>query len=418
LNIGGKHVTPRSKWGWVLAAGLAVVVVAGDCGVAARPGPAPIRIGAIVSISGIGLGSTVPAYRAAERSINAHGGIRGRPVRVEVCDDRYDPNLAQACARQLISDGVIATAGDISGLSMVEDPILDEAGVPEVMNEAVNEEDFTLPSVFLLDGGIFVTIAGELVGMKRRGLRSLFAITGDVQTGQTIIQMTAQLSRAAGVNLAGNALVPLAATDLTSYVHTAMQSKADLVFPVLPPPLVIRFMQDSRRAGARYLVMVPSNEFTPRNIGEIGGREAITENDVEFGTLPPLSATDRFPALKSFQADMDAQLATGDRSAARDRRTGSSLSAWLAVRVIARETAALEVMDRGHLMKSMRTKPVIGTLGLTPPWSPGRTGLPNFPRVTNPYGYEGSQRNGVEVLVDPTPFNPMQVLGLTRDRVR
>jgi hypothetical protein len=49
---------------------------------------------------------------------------------------------------------------------------------------------------------------------------------------------------------------------------------------------------------------------------------------------------------------------------------------------------------------------------MTPPWAPGRTGLPIAPRATNLSGYLISQRNGVEVLVDPTPFDPFQALGL------
>ena len=69
-------------------------------------------------------------------------------------------------------------------------------------------------------------------------------------------------------------------------------------------------------------------------------------------------------------------------------------------------------MDAAHLLESLRTKPVIDTLGLTPPWSPGQTGLPNLPRVTNLYGYLSTQRNGVEVLADPTPINPFLLLRL------
>src|SRR6266545_7286628 len=172
---GGERVASPSRCGELLAAMLVVtmlVVVA--CGSAGPVGPKPIRIGALVPVTGLGLSYYASAFRAAERSINARGGVRGRPIQIEICDDRSDPNLAQFCARRLVRDGVIATAASISEFSMVETPILDAAGIPQVMNEALNPKDFTLPSVFLLDGGIFVQMAGGLVGMKRRGLRSLF----------------------------------------------------------------------------------------------------------------------------------------------------------------------------------------------------------------------------------------------------
>lgn len=372
----------------------------------------PITIGAIVPVSALALNYYVSAYRAAVRSINAHGGIKGRQVRIDICDDRNDPNQAQACARRMVSQHVIASAASISGLSMVEGPILDEAGIPQVMGEALNPEDFTLPTAFPLDGGIFVQFAGGLVGMKRRNLHSLHIVTADSPSGRTLVQLAGGLMKAADINLSGASYIPMAATDFTPYVQAAMQSKADVVFPGLAPAMTIPFMIASKRAGARYLIMVPYGEFTPQDIEHMGGRDAITENSIEFSATPPLSATDRFAALRQFSDDMDAQLAAGDPGAAPDRRTGGSLMAWLSVQVIAREAASLDTVDSAHLLEAFRTRPTIDTLGLTPPWSPGRPGLPTFPRVTNLYGYLSSQRNGVEVLVDPAPFNPLQSLRL------
>jgi len=59
--------------------------------------------------------------------------------------------------------------------------------------------------------------------------------------------------------------------------------------------MTIQFAIASRRAGAKYQIAVPYGEFRPRDISLMGGRDAITENDIEFSTLPPLSAADRFP---------------------------------------------------------------------------------------------------------------------------
>jgi ABC-type branched-subunit amino acid transport system substrate-binding protein len=375
-------------------------------------GPAPVRIGALVPLSGYGLGYYAAAFSAAVRSINAHGGVKGRPVQMDVCDDHSDPNQAQACARKLVSDGVIATAADVSELSMVEGPILDEAGIAQVGGEAVNPEDFTLPTAFPLDGGIFVQAAGGIIGARRRGLHSLFPVTIDTPAGRTLVGEVDQVAKAAGMDPAGAAYIPEAATDLLPYVQAAIQSKADVVFPGLPPSATIPFLVDSRLAGAHYLVMLPAGEFTPADIELMGGPQAVTENDILFAALPPISATDRFPALKTFTADMDAELAAGDRSAAPELRTGGSVASWLCVEIIARLAATLPVIDAAGILHALRTDPSVDTLGLTPPWSPGRSGPPTMPRVTNPFGYLSSQRNGVEVLTDPTPLNPLQFLRL------
>jgi ABC-type branched-subunit amino acid transport system substrate-binding protein len=397
---------------WLVTAALMAALLAACGGGSGPPRPEPIRIGALVPVSTLGVSYYVSAFRAAERDINAHGGIRGRPIAVEVCDDRSDPNEAQVCARRLVGHGVVATTANISEFSMVESPILDEAGIAQVGSEALNPEDFNLPTAFPLDGGIFVQLAGGVVGMQRRGLHSMFVVTLDTPPGRTLVQSTGLLARAGGIGLAGAAYIPAAASDLTSYVQAAIQSKAEVVVPGLPPLLTIPFLMASRRAGARFLIMVPAGELTPADIARMGGPASITENDVEFSALPPLSASDRFPALREFQADMDAQLAAGDRSAAPEHRNGGSVSAWLSIQIVARVAATLTTVDAASVLNALRTSPTIDTLGLTPPWSPGRTLMPNMPRITNLYGYLSTQRSGVLVLTDPAPFNPLLVLRL------
>ncbi len=394
----------------VLVTMIALAATACGGGSSAPSGPPPVIIGALVPVSGLGLTYYTAGYRAAQREINARGGVRGRPLQIEVCDDRNDPNQAQACARKLVSDGIIATAANISELSMVEAPILDEAGIPEIGSTALNPEDSTLPTEFPLDGGTFNLMAGGIVGIKRRGLRSMFVVTVDVPPGRLQVQLAGQLLKAAQLETAGAAYIPAAATDFAPYVQAAMASKADVVYPALPPSMTIPFMIASSRLGANYLIMIPYGELEPRDIALLGGPRAITENDIEFTALPPLTATDRFPALSAFAADMDAELRAGDTAAARDQRNGGTLSAWLAVQIIAREASVLPVADAPHLLQALRTQPTVDTLGLTPPWSPGRTGLPAFPRMTNLSGYLVSQRQGVEVLTDPTPFSPLQAL--------
>jgi ABC-type branched-subunit amino acid transport system substrate-binding protein len=404
----------RANGDSVLAAALTTICLfaAAACGGSGGSGPPPIRIGALVPLSTLGLAHYGAAFRASARDINAHGGIGGRRVVVEICDDRSDPNQAQTCARQLVSDGVIATAANVSEFSMVEGPILDEAGIPEVGSEALNPEDTNLPTAFPLDGGIFSQIAGGIVGLRRRGLHTLFPVTQDTPPGRILVQLAGQLAKAGDISVTGAAYIPPAASDLTTYVQAAIQSRADVVLPALPPTATIPFLIASRQMGARYAIMLPEGEFTAANIALMGGRDAILENDIEFGALPPLSETDRFAALRTFAADMDAEVAAGDRDAVASNRSGGSLAAWLSVQIIARVASTLGTVDAAHLQRALRTSPTVDTLGLTQPWSPGRTGLPAFPRVTNLAGYLSTERNGVEVLADPTPVNPFMFLRL------
>lgn len=375
-------------------------------------GPAPVRIGSLIPVTALHIPTWVASLKAAARDVNQHGGIQGRPVRIENCDDGQNPNGAQTCARKLVADHVIAVAGSLTALSMVETPILDEAGIPQVGNQALNPEDFTLPTAFPLDGGLYVDTAGELFGAKQRGLQSVFVVTYDNPTGKLFLGLVTQLCQAIGLNLVGQAFVPLAATNFSSYAAAAVQSHADLVFPQMPDPSLSGFLTASKQAGGRYALAMPYGEIPPNEMAELGGAQGPTENSVEFSGVPPVGALDVFPALRTYKADMDALLASGDEAAAVGGRTGGTLEGWLAVMVIAKLAKSLHTVSARSLLQALRTRPTVDTLGLTAPWRPGSNGPPSMPRITNGAGYFIAQKNGVDVLVDPKPFDVFKALGM------
>ncbi len=89
---------------------LTVLVLAASAG-SASAAPEPILIGAVLSISGPSAPLGVPqknSLELAEREINAHGGIAGRPVHFEVVDDEAKPDVAAQLAQQLIGKGAVA----------------------------------------------------------------------------------------------------------------------------------------------------------------------------------------------------------------------------------------------------------------------------------------------------------------------
>jgi ABC-type branched-subunit amino acid transport system substrate-binding protein len=397
---------------WLAAGAVTVGLVLTGCGSGPSSVPTPIRIGSLVPVTGLQLPNWEAALEASARDVNAHGGIRGRHVQIDNCDDQNDPNQAEFCARQLVTDGVIATAGNITGFSMVEAPILDEAGIPQVGGVALNQEDLTLPTAFPLDGGGVGQIAGSIFGAKRRGLHSFFLATYDTPPGRLEVQLARQIARTAGIDFVGEAYIPPQASDFTPYAQAAIQAHADVIWPGIAPFQTVQLLDTAHRIGAKYMVAFPHGQLEPKDLAALGGAKGITEGSIEFGAMPPVTATDQFPALKTFNADMDAELAAGNKAAASDQRTAGSVTAWLAVQVIAKLASTLPTIDAASVLHALRTSAFVETLGLTPPWTPGRTGPALFPRVTNPTGYFISQRNGVEVLAEPTLFNPFQAMGL------
>src|SRR4051812_10857911 len=71
---------------------------------------APLKIGIIAPSRSpaFNLPTSIAAAKAGVRALNARGGLHGHKIDLVYCNDKNDANQAQACARQLVGDKVIA----------------------------------------------------------------------------------------------------------------------------------------------------------------------------------------------------------------------------------------------------------------------------------------------------------------------
>jgi branched-chain amino acid transport system substrate-binding protein len=103
----------RTGWALLVIAGV-VVTVAGPM-THGQQGQEPIKIGAVLSVTGPAAGLGVPERNGAivaEKAINAQGGIKGRPIKLIVEDDTTNPDTAVTKANDLIfNQKVVALLG-------------------------------------------------------------------------------------------------------------------------------------------------------------------------------------------------------------------------------------------------------------------------------------------------------------------
>lgn len=137
--------------------GIAVVAVmtATMCGnvLAGEANGEPIRIGVSTPITGNfaenGEGTRVAVEMAVEE-INAAGGVKGRPIEVEVQDSKSDPTQAAQIATMFTEDEtILAEIGDFaSGACIAAAPIYEEAGMVQLSPTASNP-DYTLQGDYM-----------------------------------------------------------------------------------------------------------------------------------------------------------------------------------------------------------------------------------------------------------------------------
>ncbi|HEX3549576.1 MAG TPA: ABC transporter substrate-binding protein [Candidatus Elarobacter sp.] len=108
-------MTPaRTRLLRLLAAVAAVVALAAPRGTPARAAGEPYEINAVLSLTGSAafLGQEEKqALEAVEKVTNAHGGIRGRPVRFTVQDDQSNPQIAVQLTRGVMDKHVPVILG-------------------------------------------------------------------------------------------------------------------------------------------------------------------------------------------------------------------------------------------------------------------------------------------------------------------
>lgn len=93
----------------------ALLMAGAHAGWAQAPQGEPIKIGAVISLTGPGAGLGQPERNGillAEKAINARGGVKGRPIKIIIEDDGSKPDNAKSKAEQLIfQEKVVAMIG-------------------------------------------------------------------------------------------------------------------------------------------------------------------------------------------------------------------------------------------------------------------------------------------------------------------
>ena len=157
---------PKSRALWIVVAVLVVVIVVllaaalgGLFTPSSKPGPAVLRIGTLLSLTGFlslyGPGDTAGAFLAVHQ-INAAGGVLGQPIQLFPEDDQTDATAAAAATTKLITQNHVSAivGAQFSGGTIASIGIAKASGVPMVSPSATSP---ALSNLTLTGGYFFRT---------------------------------------------------------------------------------------------------------------------------------------------------------------------------------------------------------------------------------------------------------------------
>lgn len=371
-----------------------------------------VTIGIITnSGTAVDLHEEVGAATAAVRAVNAQGGISGHQVKLDFCNEGLDPNKARACARAMVSSGVLAMAGDtvITAEPDVAE-ILGAAGVANVGPISFSGSLGSDPNSYLLSSGDqSAFVAAQSEAAVRFGGKRVAQFLLDSPADSNYPRFSGAVVRAAGGTYTGTVTAPQVTSDVSTQAAALMSQNPDVVLTNASAPASLGVIKDMVSLGYKGKFVSDGTQFKQADMTGLG---SAADQVLVASPFPPLSAT-RIPGIQQFLKEMAAERASGDSQAPAENQLIEieSMSAWLAVHAIADIAGNAKATTAAEFKKAIGKAAGVSLLGVNPPWTPNKT-VPGsaVPRQTDNSYYVIGWSNGKARLLTAKPLDATKLV--------
>jgi branched-chain amino acid transport system substrate-binding protein len=233
----------------------AALALAASLPAGAAQDPAPLKIGALLSVTGPAANLGAPEARTLEMlvaELNANGGVAGRRVELLLKDTGGTPEKAISLAKQLVDeDQVFAIIGPAtSGESIAVKQIANDArtlllscAAAEVITTPV------LPYVFKVapkDRYAAEMIFGQ---MRKMGVKRIGFLSSNTGFGKAGKEQVEKLAPSFGIEIAASEVYDKAATDLTAEVTKLKAANVDALLNWSIEPAQAIVIKNARQIG-------------------------------------------------------------------------------------------------------------------------------------------------------------------------
>lgn len=278
------------------------------------------------------------AVEARVKAINDAGGVNGRKLEVEFCNDKLDPNDGAACARKAVKEDVVAVVGGPTFVGSTILPVLERAKIPWLAGKTISDIENQASNSYPIQATHAINAA----------LGTLAAAEGDeiaiISADNPVMAEAAKWETKGAANRNSSAKVTThqvatGTVDFVGVVSEATTGDPDaVIINVFPPdvPKVVRVLRQSgytgKIAASRSLMGDPTIEA----LGD-GANGVLIAHAMRFE-----SETD-VPGIKEFRD----QMAAADPKAVLN---DTALNAWTGVGMLASIAGDLDTVDGASIM--------------------------------------------------------------------
>jgi branched-chain amino acid transport system substrate-binding protein len=250
--------------------------------------------------------------QAAVQSINASGGIQGRPLELVLCDDKMDPAIAAACAQEAVDSDAVGAVGSVGVQGPQIFPILEEANFPSLLATSTNPSDTNSPMAFPLNLGsrVFAAQPALYFNLLDPDPESAVVVISELPGYEARVAFFEDYSERQGVELLDTVLIPANTADLSPIVSAVGAADPDVIYGSMGATDLVKFWPAMASQGLDIPMMTTSTGVSADVIAA-GGDAA--DNTYLIDTYPPVSSDEN--GVPQFRRDFADHMPDKDLSA-------------------------------------------------------------------------------------------------------
>lgn len=227
----------------------------------AQPSGTPILIGTIGSYTGSFprlVSGAKYGVQAWADSVNASGGIDGRPIQLYAMDDQGSAATALSDAKTLITnDHVVAIVGEQSQNGAPWIPWVASQGIPIIGGNTYDTPTMTNPDFYDVGGNLLSTFYGIAALARKNGLKAAALYCAESPACAATPALLNGLGKSLGVSVAYSAPVSQTAPDYTAQCQGLASSGAKSYTLAMAPQVFEKVVDQCVQQGYTGHVILP-----------------------------------------------------------------------------------------------------------------------------------------------------------------
>ena len=276
----------------------------------------------------------VPAIMQARIDrLNAEGGIGGHPVKLKACNNNFDPNATDKCARDAIADGAVAMVAMYDAFGATA-PILEKAGIPVIAPIVTVATDNALTNLFPIDGLLDTWFGGLATAADQAGCKKV-GLVGAEFAAVTYYQdlFEAGWSKL-GNKVEGRYVLATTVADPSAVVQAAT-ANTDCLMLNIGADALVGLVNRMKQVGATQRILVGAGTVSQQLITDSGGATSPLNGMILSSAFPSLDN----PAFAPMLSDI-AKYASGNKDIHPER--SPEKMGWLGVESFAQVASTIK----------------------------------------------------------------------------